>query len=188
MFDSQSVLVHHVVVDVEGIMKQAFGEAVAPEGLSRPRLSKFGERDFAVLDTDQSILCHAQKGGPVGHEFRHLLGAHDALPGVFLGVPDGFEKVVNPFSLDRGQKRRRGQAAMMQFDVTLRSATYFRVVTPRSLPVWRRVSDPPGRGGAPSPHNLPQRPQPTVRSRIICARIWRVLSRAIILPCSAMSK
>ena len=30
VFDSQSVLVHHVVVDVEGIMKQAFGEAVAP--------------------------------------------------------------------------------------------------------------------------------------------------------------
>ena len=128
MFDSQSVLVHHVVVDVEGIMKQAFGEAVAPEGLSGPRLSKLGERDFAVLDTDQSFLCHALEGGPVGHEFRHLLGADDALPGVFLGVPDGFEKVVNPFSLDRGQKRRRGQAAMMQFDVTLRSAAYFRVM------------------------------------------------------------
>jgi hypothetical protein len=43
-------------------------------------------------------------------------------------VPDGFEKVVNPFSLDRGQKRGRSQAAVMQFDMTLRSATYFRVV------------------------------------------------------------
>jgi hypothetical protein len=128
VFDSQSVLVHHVVVDVESIMKQALGEAVAPEGLSSLRLSKLGESDFAVLDTDQSFLCHAQKGGPVGHEFRHVLGAHDALPGVFLGVPDGLEKVVDPFSLDSGQKRRRGQAAMMQFDVTLRSAAYFRVM------------------------------------------------------------
>jgi hypothetical protein len=113
VLNPQSMLVHRVIIDVEGIMKQALGEAVAAESLPRARLSEVSKSDFAVLDADQSLVRHAKKGGAVGHEFRHLLGAHDTLPGVFLGVPDGLEKVVNQLSFDGGQNRSRGQAAMM---------------------------------------------------------------------------
>jgi hypothetical protein len=128
VLDPQSMLVHHVIIDVEGIMKQALGEAVAAESLPRARLSEVGKRDFAVLDTDQPLLRHAKKGGAVRHELRHVLGAYNTFPGVLLGVPDGLEKVVNHLSFDGGQSRRRSQAAVMQFDVTFRSATNLRVV------------------------------------------------------------
>ena len=83
VLNPQSMLVHRVIIDVEGIMKQALGEAVAAESLPRARLSEVSKSDFAVLDADQSLVRHAKKGGAVGHEFRHLLGAHDTLPGVF---------------------------------------------------------------------------------------------------------
>jgi hypothetical protein len=129
VFDSQSMLVHHIVVDVESVVKQAFGEAVAADCLRGARLAEAGQREFAGFDPDEPLLRHAKECGPVGHEFRHFLGAYDALPGVLLGVPDSLEEVVNQLSFDGGENRSFRQATVMKFDMPLCPAANLRVVS-----------------------------------------------------------
>jgi hypothetical protein len=106
------MLVHHIVVDVEGVVKQAFGEAVAADGLRGARLAEAGQREFAGFDPDEALPRHAKECGPVGQEFRHFLGAYNAFPGVLLSVPDSLEEIANQLSFDGGENRSLRQAGI----------------------------------------------------------------------------
>jgi len=51
VLNAQSMLVHHIVVDLEGVMKQALGQAMATEGVPGARFPEICEKDLAVFET-----------------------------------------------------------------------------------------------------------------------------------------
>jgi len=128
VLDSASVLVHHVVVNSEGVMKQPLSQPVATDGFLCARLAEAGQKELAGFETDEVLLCHPKEGGPVRQEFRHVLGAHHTLSGVFLGMPERLQQVVNQFLLDCRENRKLREVAVMQFDTAFRSATDLRIV------------------------------------------------------------
>ena len=88
VLDSACMLVHHVVVNSESVMKQPLRQPVATDDFLCARLPEAGQKEFACFETDKPLLRHQKEGGPVRDEFRHVLGAHHTLSSVFLGMPD----------------------------------------------------------------------------------------------------
>ena len=100
VLDSASVLVHHVVVDSESVMKQPLSQPVTTDDFLGARLPEAGQKELAGFETDEALPCHPKEGSAVRQEFRHVLSANHRFSGVFLGMPERLQQVVNQFLLD----------------------------------------------------------------------------------------